>query len=122
MEYGEYKGNLYGTSVDSVKEVLSSGKVCVVDIEPHVRLDTQLSIHPLELQNQNLVQSLTGVCVCVCLCAQAIQAVRSPELKAYIIFIKPPPLQRLRATRVKASVTTNYYVNRPFKVTLARSC
>lgn len=80
VEYGEYKGNLYGTSVDSVKEVLSSGKVCVVDIEPH-----------------------------------AIQAVRSPELKAYIIFIKPPPLQRLRATRVKASVTTNYYVNRPFK-------
>lgn len=120
MEYGEYKGNLYGTSVDSVKEVLSSGKVCVVDIEPHVRLDTQLSIHPLELQNQNLVQSLTRVYVC--LCAQAIQAVRSPELKAYIIFIKPPPVQRLRATRVKASVTTNYYVNRPFKVTLARSC
>lgn len=36
LEYGEYKGNLYGTSIESVKDVLSSGKICVVDIEPNV--------------------------------------------------------------------------------------
>lgn len=38
LEYGEYKGNLYGTSVESVREVLNSGKICVIDIEPNVRL------------------------------------------------------------------------------------
>ncbi|XP_007933319.1 MAGUK p55 subfamily member 4 [Orycteropus afer afer] len=34
LEYGEYKGHLYGTSVDSVQAVLDEGKVCVMDLEP----------------------------------------------------------------------------------------
>lgn len=36
LEYGEYKGYLYGTSVDAVRTVLDEGKICVVDLEPHV--------------------------------------------------------------------------------------
>uniref|UniRef100_A0A670IDM6 MAGUK p55 scaffold protein 4 n=1 Tax=Podarcis muralis TaxID=64176 RepID=A0A670IDM6_PODMU len=34
MEYGEYKGNLYGTSIDAVRAVLDEGKICIVDLEP----------------------------------------------------------------------------------------
>uniref|UniRef100_A0A8C4PCG7 MAGUK p55 scaffold protein 4 n=1 Tax=Dromaius novaehollandiae TaxID=8790 RepID=A0A8C4PCG7_DRONO len=34
LEYGEYKGYLYGTSVDAVRTVLDGGKICVVDLEP----------------------------------------------------------------------------------------
>ncbi|KAK2495530.1 hypothetical protein MC885_017196 [Smutsia gigantea] len=34
LEYGEYKGHLYGTSVDAVKAVLDDGKICVMDLEP----------------------------------------------------------------------------------------
>ena len=37
IEYGEYERNLYGTSVDSVKEVINSGKICVLNVEPEVR-------------------------------------------------------------------------------------
>ncbi|XP_029304957.1 MAGUK p55 subfamily member 4 [Cottoperca gobio] len=80
LEYGEYKGSLYGTSVESVRDVLNSGKICVMDIEPN-----------------------------------AIQAVRTHELKAYIIYVKPPPQERLKETRQDSYITTNYYVNRPFK-------
>ncbi|XP_068165026.1 MAGUK p55 subfamily member 4 isoform X2 [Antennarius striatus] len=80
VEYGEYKGNLYGTSIDSVRDVLNSGKICVIDIQPN-----------------------------------AIQGVRTHELKAYIIYVKPPPLDRLKETRQDSYITTNYYVNRPFK-------
>ncbi|XP_078799963.1 MAGUK p55 subfamily member 4 isoform X2 [Oryzias latipes] len=80
LEYGEYKGNLYGTSIESARHVLNSGKICVMDIEPN-----------------------------------AIQAVRTHELKAYIIYVKPPPLERLRETRRDSYITTDYYVNRPFK-------
>ncbi|XP_047432814.1 MAGUK p55 subfamily member 4 isoform X2 [Mugil cephalus] len=80
LEYGEYKGNLYGTSIESVREVLSSGKICVIDIEPN-----------------------------------AIQAVRTYELKAYVIYVKPPPAERLRETRQDSHIITNYYINRPFK-------
>uniref|UniRef100_A0A8C7ECZ4 MAGUK p55 scaffold protein 4 n=1 Tax=Nothoprocta perdicaria TaxID=30464 RepID=A0A8C7ECZ4_NOTPE len=34
LEYGEYKGYLYGTSVDAVRTVLAEGKICVIDLEP----------------------------------------------------------------------------------------
>uniref|UniRef100_A0A8C0TQS9 MAGUK p55 subfamily member 4 n=2 Tax=Canis lupus familiaris TaxID=9615 RepID=A0A8C0TQS9_CANLF len=34
LEYGEYKGHLYGTSVDAVQTVLDEGKICVMDLEP----------------------------------------------------------------------------------------
>lgn len=80
LEYGEHNGNLYGTSIESVKDVLNSRKICVIDIEPN-----------------------------------AIQAVRTHELKAYTIYVKPPPLERLRESRQDAYITTNYYVNRPYK-------
>uniref|UniRef100_A0A3Q3KDK5 Uncharacterized protein n=1 Tax=Monopterus albus TaxID=43700 RepID=A0A3Q3KDK5_MONAL len=76
LEYGEHKGNLYGTSIESVREVLNSGKICVIDIEPNVR---------------------------------------THELRAYVIYVKPPPLERLRQTRQDSYITTNYYVNRTFK-------
>ncbi|XP_051913814.1 MAGUK p55 subfamily member 4 isoform X3 [Hippocampus zosterae] len=80
LEYGEYKGNLYGTSREAVRDVLNSGKICVIDIEPN-----------------------------------AIQAVRTHDLRAYIIYVKPPPLEQLRETRKDSYITTDYYVNRPFK-------
>uniref|UniRef100_A0A3B4ZLV7 Membrane palmitoylated protein 4 n=1 Tax=Stegastes partitus TaxID=144197 RepID=A0A3B4ZLV7_9TELE len=80
VEYGEYKGSLYGTSIESVRDVLDSGKICVIDIEPN-----------------------------------AVQAVRTHELRAYIVYVKPPALERLRETRQDSFITTNYYVNRPFK-------
>ncbi|XP_034030746.1 MAGUK p55 subfamily member 4 isoform X2 [Thalassophryne amazonica] len=80
LEYAESKGNLYGSSVESVRDVLSSGKICVIDIEPH-----------------------------------AIQAVRTHELRAYIIYVKPPTLERLRQTRQESYITTDYYITRPFK-------
>ncbi|XP_068160176.1 MAGUK p55 subfamily member 7 isoform X3 [Antennarius striatus] len=35
IEYGEYKGNYYGTSLDSVRAVLSRNKVCLLDVQPH---------------------------------------------------------------------------------------
>uniref|UniRef100_A0A674J3H3 MAGUK p55 scaffold protein 4 n=1 Tax=Terrapene triunguis TaxID=2587831 RepID=A0A674J3H3_9SAUR len=34
LEHGEYKGHLYGTSVDAVRTVLDEGKICIVDLEP----------------------------------------------------------------------------------------
>uniref|UniRef100_A0A674EAG6 MAGUK p55 scaffold protein 4 n=1 Tax=Salmo trutta TaxID=8032 RepID=A0A674EAG6_SALTR len=80
LEYGAYKGHFYGTSLDAVKDVLNSGRICVIDIEPH-----------------------------------AIQSVRTHELKAYIIYVKPPTAERMKETRKDAQITTNYYVNRPFK-------
>ncbi|XP_056152740.1 MAGUK p55 subfamily member 3-like [Lampris incognitus] len=34
IEYGEYKDNLYGTSLESIRVVLDRNKVCLVDVQP----------------------------------------------------------------------------------------
>ncbi|KAB5555850.1 hypothetical protein PHYPO_G00038910 [Pangasianodon hypophthalmus] len=35
IEYGEYKGNYYGTSLDSIRSVMAKNKVCLLDVQPH---------------------------------------------------------------------------------------
>ncbi|NXN93742.1 MPP2 protein, partial [Rhinopomastus cyanomelas] len=34
LEHGEYEGNLYGTRIDSIRAVVESGRVCVLDVNP----------------------------------------------------------------------------------------
>uniref|UniRef100_A0A6G1SED9 MAGUK p55 subfamily member 6 n=1 Tax=Aceria tosichella TaxID=561515 RepID=A0A6G1SED9_9ACAR len=34
LEYGEYDGALYGTKLDSVREIIGSGRICVLDCSP----------------------------------------------------------------------------------------
>nr|XP_036853437.1 MAGUK p55 subfamily member 3 isoform X3 [Manis javanica] len=34
LEHGEYKENLYGTSLDAIKAVMAKNKICLVDVEP----------------------------------------------------------------------------------------
>ncbi|KAK3736115.1 hypothetical protein QZH41_013536, partial [Actinostola sp. cb2023] len=65
IEYGEHRKCLYGTSIDSIKRVLKTGKICIIKIQP-----------------------------------QAIKTLRHKEYKPYIVYIKPPPLEKLRATRL----------------------
>ncbi|TMS22549.1 hypothetical protein E3U43_012814 [Larimichthys crocea] len=36
IEYGEYKDNLYGTSLESIHRILDQNKVCLVDVQPEV--------------------------------------------------------------------------------------
>lgn len=38
LEHGDYEGNLYGTKVDSIRDVMRSGKMCILDVNPTVRL------------------------------------------------------------------------------------
>ena len=35
LEYGEHNANLYGTHIDSIKDVIKSGKMCVLDVAPN---------------------------------------------------------------------------------------
>lgn len=39
LEHGDYEGNLYGTKVDSIRDVMRSGKMCILDVNPTVRLN-----------------------------------------------------------------------------------
>lgn len=37
LEHGEYDGNLYGTKIDSIHEVVAAGRTCILDVNPQVR-------------------------------------------------------------------------------------
>ncbi|XP_044734339.1 MAGUK p55 subfamily member 7 isoform X2 [Chrysoperla carnea] len=76
IEYGEYKGNLYGTSLDSVKMLVHGGFVTILN--PHY---------------------------------QALKLLRSPQLKPYIIYIKPPSLEVLKETRALAHARSTFDAN-----------
>ncbi|XP_029313625.1 MAGUK p55 subfamily member 7 isoform X1 [Cottoperca gobio] len=69
IEYGEYKGNYYGTSLDSIRSVLSKNKVCLLDVQPHT-----------------------------------IKHLRTAEFKPFVVFVKPPTIERLRETRQAAKI------------------
>ncbi|XP_018569727.1 MAGUK p55 subfamily member 7 isoform X2 [Anoplophora glabripennis] len=76
IEFGEYKGNLYGTSAESVKAIVNAGKVCILN--PHY---------------------------------QALKMLRTPQLKPYIIYIKPPSLEVLKDTRNANHARSTFDVN-----------
>ncbi|XP_048488661.1 MAGUK p55 subfamily member 7 isoform X2 [Plutella xylostella] len=73
IEHGEYKGNLYGTTAESVEEIVNSGCVCV--LAPHW---------------------------------QALKMLRTPRLRPYVVFVKPPPLPRLVETRTNAHARSSF--------------
>lgn len=37
LEHGEYDGNLYGTKIESIHEVVAAGSTCILDVNPQVR-------------------------------------------------------------------------------------
>ena len=36
LEHGEYDGNLYGTKMDSIHEVVDTRRTCILDVNPQV--------------------------------------------------------------------------------------
>lgn len=46
MEFGEFEKNLYGTSTDSVRHVVNSGRICLLCLHTRVEKRTRLSDPP----------------------------------------------------------------------------
>ena len=36
VEHGEYEKNLYGTSLDSIRQVINAGKICILNLHAEV--------------------------------------------------------------------------------------
>lgn len=73
IEYGEYKGNLYGTSSESVSSLVNAGYVCLLN--PHY---------------------------------QALKMLRTPQLRPYVIYVKPPKFEILKETRNEARARSTF--------------
>lgn len=73
IEHGEFRGHLYGTTVESVKIIMNAGSLCIIN--PHYT---------------------------------AIKALRTPQLKPYIIHIKPPQFENLKISRISAKAISSH--------------
>lgn len=60
MEHGEYKENLYGTSLEAIRSVMTKKKVCLVDVVPEV--SSNISSNAACLSNKHC--SLCGAACC----------------------------------------------------------
>ena len=70
IESGEHDKNLFGTSTDSVRQVVNAGKICVLCLHTqvlsaHARAQTQ---HPFKDTEHRAWAEMTCGCVCVCVC------------------------------------------------------
>lgn len=72
IESGEFEKNLYGTSTDSVRQVINTGKICVLCLHTqvlstHARSQTR-SIHSSRRSRENCLKLTMSMCVFVCVC------------------------------------------------------
>ncbi|XP_016420909.1 disks large homolog 4 [Sinocyclocheilus rhinocerous] len=79
IEAGQYNNHLYGTSVQSVRQVAEQqGKHCILDVSANaVRRLQAAQLHPIAIfirpsSLQNIL-SVCNVCVCVCVCAAIVE-------------------------------------------------
>ena len=111
IEFGEYRGYLYGTSKDSIKRAMKSGKTCVLKVQPEVR-----QYFVIVIDKNHLVQVLCYLMhpfgdhkfyhvevLCMIIGKRVLQVMlllRTAEFKPFCVFVKPPPLKELRSSRL----------------------
>ena len=44
LEFGDYDGNIYGTKIDSIHEVVEAGRICILDVNPQVSTTAESSL------------------------------------------------------------------------------
>ncbi|XP_076463410.1 protein PALS1-like [Babylonia areolata] len=57
LEYGEFQNNLYGTSIEAVRQVILQGRVCVLNLEPEslkILRDTDLKPYTIFVSPPNM--------------------------------------------------------------------
>lgn len=114
LEYGEHNGHMYGTSLDSVKDVLDNGKICVIDLEPHVSIIMFIKTKLLMfLTFSEVANSDAHARICL---FQCIHSVRTKKLKPYIIFVRPPSPECMKQTRKDPHFLASSYIKRHFHV------
>lgn len=58
IEHAEFSGNLYGSSAQSVRDVLKSGKMCILDIDTQVTISSTFSLSHICFSELELTLSI----------------------------------------------------------------
>ena len=101
LEHGEYDGNLYGTKIESIHEVVDAGRTCILDVNPQVRGGVNRVQAGLKVSG--------ALCHLLCLSPQALKVLKTAEFMPYVVFIAAPDFDTLKAMHkavVDAGITT----------------
>lgn len=108
LEHGEYDGNLYGTKIDSIHQVVAAGRTCILDINPQA--SGQLAAETLDQEGEWWGWVGRGLFSDVCWnCVQALKVLKTAEFMPFVVFIAAPELDTLRNMHkavVDAGLTT----------------
>uniref|UniRef100_A0A3Q4HTE4 Protein associated with LIN7 2, MAGUK p55 family member a n=1 Tax=Neolamprologus brichardi TaxID=32507 RepID=A0A3Q4HTE4_NEOBR len=116
LEHGEYDGNLYGTKIDSIHEVVAAGRTCILDVNPQV--------------GQRCTHSISGSAFPksfgsdITFYSQALKVLKTAEFMPFVVFIAAPELDTLRAMHkavVDAGLTTKLLTENDLKKTVDES-
>lgn len=102
LEHGEYDGNLYGTKIDSIHEVVDAGRTCILDVNPQVGRRSKLLL-------LLCFPSFAYLGFDVMFSAQALKVLKTAEFMPFVVFIAAPELDTLRAMHkavIDAGLTT----------------
>lgn len=69
LEHGEYDGNLYGTKINSIHEVIETGKICILDVNPQVE----------EASSSLKIRFLNSYSCCCCLSSSLFSSLGGSE-------------------------------------------
>jgi MAGUK p55 subfamily member 3/7 len=97
VEFGEYKGNLYGTANRSIKEIIELGYTCILNPHHQVFILMKLTHFLVILKSTRSVQAL--------------KTLRTAEFKPHVVYIKPPGFAVLRETRSAAYARSTFDEN-----------
>lgn len=61
LDVGEHDNYLFGTTLESVRGVMSENKLCVLDVRPEVRTDTSKIFSDNDSNNESFEMSLSGL-------------------------------------------------------------
>ena len=117
LEHGEFKGNLYGTSTDGIRELIGAGYQPI--LTPHFQVVVMMM--PIMMffdrnddSGRDALESRSRSEISKTIDeekAQALKMLRNPELKPFIIYVRPPPFDVLKETRHQVIVDIGADIN-----------
>ena len=82
LEYGTHEESMYGTKLDTIRQIHRAGKIAILDVEPQVGIEKIIIWIIFEF-------------------LQALKVLRTAEYSPFVVFVAAPNLQGLQDVRFR---------------------
>ena len=121
LEFGSHDNAMYGTKLDTVRHIISQGKIPLLDVEPQVKLTLWSNyllltniLFTSHLVTNHFPFSPCSICINYCIylfCWQCLKSLRCSEFAPYIVFIAVPPVPEKNDSSLNNESTVSWTFN-----------